>query len=143
MKAHGHQVSLLHSGMDPLERDRIIDEYRVGKSKVMIATNVLSRGIDVRSVSMVINYDLPTDHQGRPDFDTYIHRIGRCGRFSSQGISISFIENAKTWQHLEEIHRHFGMPICMIPADDIMVSDELFIDSLMSDIHAYILILGM
>src|SRR5690606_30131375 len=103
--------------------------YRAGETKVMIATNVLSRGIDVRSVSMVINYDLPTDQQGHPDFDTYIHRIGRCGRCSSQGISISFIEDAKTWHNLEQIHCHFGMPICMIPADDMMVSDECFVGS--------------
>lgn len=122
METKGHKVALLHSGLYPAVRDRIIDEYRAGKTKVMIATNVLSRGIDVKTVSMVIIYDLPMGQCQNLDFDTYIHRIGRCGRFAAQGISISFIEDPTTWQHLDTIHRHLGMPICMVSAEDISVS---------------------
>ncbi|TGZ81760.1 P-loop containing nucleoside triphosphate hydrolase protein [Ascodesmis nigricans] len=128
MEEKGHKVSLLHSGLGPAERDRIIDEYRAGKTKVMIATNVLSRGIDVKTVSLVVNYDLPLDLNYQPDFDTYIHRIGRCGRFSAKGISVSFIEDTRTWNHLDAIHRHFGMPICMLTAENIQTCEEMIKD---------------
>jgi ATP-dependent RNA helicase DDX19/DBP5 len=72
----GHQVSLLHGSKDPVERDRVIDEFRDGKSKVLITTNVVARGIDIPQVNMVVNYDMPLTVDNRPDPETYLHRIG-------------------------------------------------------------------
>ncbi len=54
---------------------------RFGRTKVLITTNVLARGIDILQITLVINYDMPVDKTGKPDFATYIHRIGRAGRF--------------------------------------------------------------
>jgi ATP-dependent RNA helicase DDX19/DBP5 len=85
MVAEGHKVASLHGAKEGSERDSIIDGFREGREKVLITTNVISRGIDVLQVNMVVNYDLPlmTDREGaggggdpRPDIETYIHRIG-------------------------------------------------------------------
>eukprot|EP00112_Aurelia_sp_Birch-Aquarium-sp1_P010169 Seg2185.5 transcript_id=Seg2185.5/GoldUCD/mRNA.D3Y31 product="Eukaryotic initiation factor 4A-II" protein_id=Seg2185.5/GoldUCD/D3Y31 len=78
-------VSALHGDMDQKERDLIMREFRTGSSRVLITTDLLSRGIDVQQVSLVINYDLPTNRE------SYIHRIGRSGRFGRKGVAINFI----------------------------------------------------
>ena len=87
MTAEGHKVASLHGAKEGSERDAIIDGFREGREKVLITTNVISRGIDVLQVNMVVNYDLPlmNDREGaggpgdqRPDIETYIHRIGTC-----------------------------------------------------------------
>jgi ATP-dependent RNA helicase DDX19/DBP5 len=85
MVAEGHKVASLHGAKEGSERDSIIDGFREGREKVLITTNVISRGIDVLQVNMVVNYDLPlmNDREGtggggasQPDIETYIHRIG-------------------------------------------------------------------
>jgi ATP-dependent RNA helicase DDX19/DBP5 len=91
MQQDGHQVTVIHGGLAPEDRDRIFHSYRDGQTKVLITTNVMARGIDVLDVNLVINYDLPLDGRGKPDFETYLHRIGRTGRFGRRGISINFV----------------------------------------------------
>lgn len=76
MTAEGHKVESLHGKLDTAERDRTIDAFRDGKSKVLIATNVIARGIDIMQVTLVVNYDMPVTQQGQPDAETYLHRIG-------------------------------------------------------------------
>jgi ATP-dependent RNA helicase DDX19/DBP5 len=125
MERDGHQVAVLHSALDNVsERDRIIDLFRDGLAKVLITTNVLARGIDVINTSLVINYDLPLLYGGIPDTETYLHRIGRTGRFGRQGLSISFVTDRKSWEQLREIQRHFGVPINLVPGDSIDVIEE-------------------
>lgn len=70
-------MTVLHGSKDPAERDRIIDDFREGKSKVLITTNVVARGIDILQVNMVVNYDLPLTVDNKPDPETYLHRIGK------------------------------------------------------------------
>ncbi|KAK9238552.1 P-loop containing nucleoside triphosphate hydrolase protein [Lipomyces kononenkoae] len=118
MTEDGHKVSVLHGAFEGFERDRIIDDFRAGRSKVLITTNVLARGIDVASISMVINYDIPTNEFGEPDPQTYLHRIGRTGRFGRVGVSISFIHNERTWRQLDEIQRYFNIEMTRVPTDD-------------------------
>ncbi|KAI9691287.1 MAG: RNA helicase required for poly(A+) mRNA export [Bogoriella megaspora] len=122
MTAEGHKVAQLSGGLEGKDRDAVIDRFRSGEAKVLIATNVLSRGIDVQSVTMVINYvciltfsypfvalanpaaqDIPTDGQHRPDPETYLHRIGRTGRFGRTGVAISFVHDKQSWGNLMEI----------------------------------------
>jgi ATP-dependent RNA helicase DDX19/DBP5 len=76
MVGEGHQVTSLHGAKDAMERDRIIDAFREGKSKVLITTNVAARGLDISQVNMVINYDMPQDAHNKPDWETYLHRVG-------------------------------------------------------------------
>lgn len=63
MTAAGHMVSVLHGDLNTAERDRVIDEFRAAKSRVLITTNVLSRGIDIRGVTLVVNFDIPTKRE--------------------------------------------------------------------------------
>jgi translation initiation factor 4A len=88
MQEKDFTVSSMHGDLDQRERDTIMREFRSGSSRVLITTDLLARGIDVQQVSLVINYDLPTNREN------YIHRIGRSGRFGRKGVSINFIVQA-------------------------------------------------
>lgn len=119
LKHDGHQISILHSGLENQERDRLIDDFRSGRSKVLITTNVLARGIDIPTVSMVVNYDLPTDKNGNADPSTYLHRIGRTGRFGRVGVAVSFIHDKKSYQQLMQIREYFGnIEMTRVPTND-------------------------
>lgn len=127
LKAEGHEVSLLHSDLPPDMRDKLMDQFKEGKSKVLITTNVLARGIDIPSVSMVVNYDLPTTRDGRADPSTYLHRIGRTGRFGRVGVSISFVHDKKSFKILQDIIDYFGeIKITKVPTDDIDEIEAIF-----------------
>lgn len=74
-----------HGDMEQSTRELLMKEFRSGSSRVLITTDLLARGIDVQQVSLVINYDLPTNREN------YIHRIGRGGRFGRKGVAINFV----------------------------------------------------
>lgn len=119
MKKEGHAVSVLHGSLETSERDRLIDDFREGRSKVLITTNVLARGIDIPTVTMVVNYDMPFDKAGKPDPATYLHRIGRTGRFGRRGVSISFIHDKRSYDCLMAISQFFGgIELKSVPSDD-------------------------
>jgi ATP-dependent RNA helicase DDX19/DBP5 len=125
MTEDGHVVTVLHGARDAAERDAVMDGFRSGKTKVLITTNVLARGIDVNQVNMVINYDLPVDQRGSPDFETYLHRIGRTGRFGRTGVSIAFIHDPKSWKELDAFQQYFGVEMVKIPTKDWEETEEL------------------
>ncbi|CAI4036360.1 hypothetical protein SMKI_15G2020 [Saccharomyces mikatae IFO 1815] len=119
LKNEGHEVSILHGDLQTQERDRLIDDFREGRSKVLITTNVLARGIDIPTVSMVVNYDLPTLANGKADPATYIHRIGRTGRFGRKGVAISFVHDKNSFNILSAIQKYFGdIEMTRVPTDD-------------------------
>ncbi|RKO97798.1 hypothetical protein CXG81DRAFT_12464 [Caulochytrium protostelioides] len=124
MRNQGHVVNVLHGGLDSTARDAVIDGFRDMKFKVLITTNVISRGIDISNVSLVINFDLPVDQSGRADAETYLHRIGRTGRFGRAGVSINFVHDARSLQTMKEIEEHFGRPITRVPTDNLMVIEK-------------------
>ncbi|KAF8249225.1 DEAD-domain-containing protein [Wilcoxina mikolae CBS 423.85] len=126
MREDGHMVAVLHSALDTAsDRDVVIDQFRSGTCKVLITTNLLARGIDVATTSMVVNYDLPRNIDDTPDFTTYLHRIGRTGRYGRAGVSISFVHDKRSWIELKEIQKYFGVPIHLVPGDDISVIETL------------------
>lgn len=116
----GHKVLAVHSAFEGAERDSIVKEFREGKAKVLITTNVLARGLDVSSVSMVINYDIPMKGRSddEPDPETYLHRIGRTGRFGRVGVSISFVFDRKSFQALSNIAKHYQIDLVRLDTDD-------------------------
>ncbi|QKX56852.1 uncharacterized protein TRUGW13939_03959 [Talaromyces rugulosus] len=122
MTTEGHTVASLTGGVEGSVRDKIIDDFREGRAKVLITTNVLARGIDVSTVSMVINYDVPQHYspRGPPSGDpqTYLHRIGRTGRFGRVGVAISFVSNKDEWQMLMGIQKYFNTIIDLMPTSD-------------------------
>lgn len=85
MREANFTVSAMHGEMPQKERDSIMAEFRSGASRVLITTDVWARGLDVQQVSLVINYDLPSNREN------YIHRIGRSGRFGRKGVAINFV----------------------------------------------------
>ncbi|KAI0164363.1 DEAD-domain-containing protein [Hypoxylon sp. FL1284] len=120
MTQDGHKVSVLHGAYEGAERDALLEEFRSGKSKVLITTNVLARGIDVSTVSMVINYDIPMKGMGDTihDTETYLHRIGRTGRFGRVGVSITFISDKKSFDALTAIANDLGIDLVSLKPDD-------------------------
>ncbi|KAG6910834.1 RNA helicase required for poly(A+) mRNA export [Tephrocybe rancida] len=125
MTDEGHKVASLHGAKDAAERDAIIDRFREGRDKVLITTNVIARGIDILQVNMVVNYDMPLMNERdktadeRPDIETYIHRIGRTGRFGRKGISINFVHDKKTWMQMDQIEKALSKSIVRIETHDI------------------------
>lgn len=119
MESEGHRTSVLHGGMTPEERDAIIDEFRLGRTKVLISTNVLARGIDILQVSLVVNFDLPYTVDRMPDPETYLHRIGRTGRFGRSGVAINFVSNRDNLECMLSFEKYFGRPITRVPTESI------------------------
>eukprot|EP00573_Skeletonema_grethae_P000753 CAMPEP_0201689588 /NCGR_PEP_ID=MMETSP0578-20130828/3151_1 /ASSEMBLY_ACC=CAM_ASM_000663 /TAXON_ID=267565 /ORGANISM="Skeletonema grethea, Strain CCMP 1804" /LENGTH=545 /DNA_ID=CAMNT_0048174277 /DNA_START=10 /DNA_END=1647 /DNA_ORIENTATION=+ len=104
----GYTCSVLHSSVENEERDRTMEAFRKDESNVLITTNVLARGVDVDGVCLVVNYDVPIDKDGKPDFETYLHRIGRTGRFGRKGTAINLIGDQKSIEVLAAIEAHFS-----------------------------------
>ncbi|KAK0547014.1 RNA helicase required for poly(A+) mRNA export [Tilletia horrida] len=132
MSAEGHKVDSLHGKLDSKARDRTIDEFRDGKIKVLIATNVISRGIDIQQVTLVINYDMPLTQNNMPDAETYLHRIGRTGRFGRKGVSINFVHDKKSWEHMNAIETLLKCNITRVSTDDLEAMEKTIKDALKS-----------
>jgi len=110
MQEKDFTVSAMHGDMDQQERDLIMKEFRSGTSRVLITTDLLARGIDVQQVSLVINYDLPTNREN------YIHRIGRSGRFGRKGVAINFITQSDI-RYLRDIESFYHTQIEEMPSN--------------------------
>jgi ATP-dependent RNA helicase DDX19/DBP5 len=116
-------VAMLSGELTIEQRAAVINRFRAGNEKILITTNVSARGIDVAQVTVVINFDLPIVHETKePDFETYLHRIGRTGRFGKKGLAINMVDSPKSRDDLQKIRQHFGKPIEKLDADDV---DEL------------------
>lgn len=97
-----------------------LQRFREGQERVLIATNVMARGIDVEQVTVVVNYDLPINVETREvDKETYLHRIGRTGRFGKDGLAINFIDSQKTLGFIRDLEIHFGRKILKLDATDV------------------------
>lgn len=103
-------VCCIHSNMEKVDRDASFLEFRNGKSRVLISSNVTARGIDIQQVSTVINFDIPKD------IHTYLHRIGRSGRWGRKGVGINFVTK-RDINKLKEIERHYVCEINELPSD--------------------------
>ena len=103
-------VECIHGDMTQDERNRIMKEFRDGTCRVLISTDLLSRGIDVQQVSVVINYDLPNN------IESYIHRIGRSGRFGRKGTAINLLTGYDL-KKMEEIEKYYSTIVDELPAN--------------------------
>ncbi|XP_068772758.1 ATP-dependent RNA helicase DDX25 isoform X2 [Struthio camelus] len=121
MTEDGHQVAMLTAELTVEQRANVIQRFRDGKEKVLITTNVCARGIDVKQVTIVVNFNLPANLKKQPDFETYLHRIGRTGRFGKKGIAFNMVESRNLYL-LRMIEEHFQTEIKRLDPDDM---DEL------------------
>ena len=111
LERYGISSAGLSSDLDQKKRIRILRDYKLGKYKFLIATDVASRGIDVENIELVINYDLPQDTEN------YVHRIGRTARAGKKGTSLS-ICSEQDYPELERIEKYLGEPIATIAVRD-------------------------
>ena len=101
-------VECIHGDMSQEERNEIMSKFRLGSSRILITTDILSRGIDVQQVSLVLNYDVPIEKE------TYIHRIGRSGRFGRKGVAINFVTGFDI-NKLDKIRKFYSTQIDELP----------------------------
>jgi ATP-dependent RNA helicase DeaD len=94
----GKNVAALHGGLSQRERDRTLADFRSGKIRFLVATNVASRGLDITDLPYVLSYDLPEDA------DTYVHRVGRTARAGKEGTAITFVGewDLDAWEQIRE-----------------------------------------
>ena len=118
------EAGVIHSNKAQNTRFRAVENFAEGKQRILIATDILSRGIDITGVSHVINFDVPDV------MENYIHRIGRTGRAESKGDSITFIRE-KDLEMIAQIEEYMNMEIPRLPLPDeveiseILIGDEL------------------
>jgi translation initiation factor 4A len=103
-------VSCIYGTLPQYERSEIMRKFRNGETRVLITTDLLARGIDVQSVSIVINYDLPNS------IENYLHRIGRSGRYGRKGLAINFVTH-KDMRKMREIENFYETQIDELPAN--------------------------
>jgi ATP-dependent RNA helicase DeaD len=104
LRDRGMSVRALHGDMSQGSRDGVMLAFKGGRVPILVATDVAARGLDISTVTHVVNYDVPTSP------DTYVHRIGRTGRVGRSGRAITFVE-PRQQRELEAIERHIGMSI--------------------------------
>ena len=104
-------VSIIHSKMKMEDRISVMKEFKNGKTRVLISTDLLARGIDVHKVAIVINFDIPNDKE------CYLHRIGRSGRYGRIGVAINFITE-NDFYILKVIEKFYATKIAPMPKPD-------------------------
>jgi len=103
-------VGIIHSDLTPVDRTRIMSDFRHGTTRILISTDLLARGIDVQQVSIVVNYDIPNNRE------SYIHRIGRSGRYGRKGLAINFVTRRESML-LKDIEQFYETEIKPMPQD--------------------------
>ena len=101
-------VSYIHGDMQTSEREKNLNDFKNGTTRIMLSTDLLSRGIDIQQLSLVINFDLPRNKE------TYIHRIGRSGRYGRKGTAINFV-TSEDIDHMREIQKFYNTKIDEMP----------------------------
>ncbi|CAM8962356.1 unnamed protein product [Rhodiola kirilowii] len=112
LSTFGYEVTTIQGALDQADRDKIIKEFKDGLTRVLISTDLLARGFDQSQVNLVVNYDLPMKYETRePDFEVYLHRIGRAGRFGRKGAIFNLICSNEDRRIVEQIENHFRIRI--------------------------------
>lgn len=99
----------IHSGLKQEERIKIYDGFKQFKHRILIATELFARGIDIEKINIVFNFDMPEKS------DEYLHRVGRAGRFGTKGLAITFVETSEDKEVLAEIQKRFEVKIGELP----------------------------
>ena len=103
-------VCCIHREMERDERTQSYNDFIKGKYRMLISSNITARGIDVQQVGIVINFDIPND------IHTYLHRIGRSGRWGRKGVGINFV-NKGDFQKIKQIEEYYQTKIAELPSN--------------------------
>jgi len=96
--------------MSQPERLKVYNDFKDAKYRIMVATDVFGRGIDIEKINIVINFDMPNES------DQYLHRVGRAGRFGTKGLAISFVSSQQDTDILNEVQSRFEVKVEELPA---------------------------
>jgi ATP-dependent RNA helicase DDX46/PRP5 len=110
MNAGYHSCGSLHGGIDQYDRDSIITDFKAGKLKVLVATSVAARGLDVKELELVVNYDCPNH------YEDYVHRCGRTGRAGNKGAAHTLL-TPEQGRYAGDLVKAFELSECLVPAD--------------------------
>jgi ATP-dependent RNA helicase UAP56/SUB2 len=106
----------IHSAMKQEERLGVYKAFKEGQKRILVATDLVGRGIDIERVNIVINYDMPeTDEKKGNGADTYLHRVGRAGRFGTKGLAITFVASETDSAVLNSVQERFDVDIKPLP----------------------------
>jgi ATP-dependent RNA helicase DeaD len=108
----GHRAEAIHGGMSQVQRDRVMQAFRTGRTELLVATDVAARGLDIPHVSHVINYDLPSSAE------IYVHRIGRTGRAGREGVAITILD-PREQRLLRSIEQHTKAKVAVAPVPSV------------------------
>lgn len=109
LRRAGWRVAVLHSGLSQPAREAAIGSLRDGQNEVLCCTDIGARGIDLPDVSLVVNYQFPTN------FSSYIHRIGRTGRAGKEGLAVTFVDEDDA-EHFFELRQEIAKsPVSKLP----------------------------
>lgn len=109
----GVLVDMIHGGMVQEDRIENMEDFKRGKLRVLVATDVASRGIDVEKVDLIVNYDVPAQSE------SYIHRIGRSARKNESGCAITLVDASEQWR-LDKLNEYLEAPLEMKDANEIL-----------------------
>ncbi|CAH8533569.1 unnamed protein product [Dicrocoelium dendriticum] len=115
----GHKVSLLSGELEVNDRETVIQQFREARCRVLITTNLCARGLDIPQVNLIVNWNMPVTRDGSADCDTYLHRIGRSGRFGKDGVAVNFILEEEV-HLLRELENHFDISIPPLTTEDLL-----------------------
>ncbi|WP_026692361.1 DEAD/DEAH box helicase [Peribacillus kribbensis] len=109
LESEGYPVDMLHGGMRQEDRFAVMDDFKLGLFRYLVATDVAARGLDIENISMVVNYDIPMETEG------YVHRTGRTGRAGRSGKAFTFV-NPGEEPFLQDIEAYIGFSIPLMEA---------------------------
>lgn len=113
LRKDGHSVGVIHRKLTDIERMETLKKFRKTQTRILVATDVVARGIDVQQVGLVINYDVPF---GEGFMEQYIHRVGRSGRYGKLGVAINILTNDKSeWYRIKDISRKYNIKFLNMP----------------------------
>ncbi|XP_065314532.1 ATP-dependent RNA helicase DDX25-like isoform X2 [Gordionus sp. m RMFG-2023] len=143
-KEAGFPASLLSAELDVDQRAAVIEGFRSGRERLLVATNVLARGIDVNQVNLVLNFDIPrlggtkarssSSFELKADVETYLHRIGRCGRMGKKGLALNLVEPDQL-PLLKQIEKRLNIIIPELDPDKLLGAEADEFESILETSH--------
>lgn len=111
LRSNGFNASITSGQFNTIHRINCVDRFNESESQVLVATDIVSRGIDCQNLKCVINFDIRLNAEGYADYKVYAYRVGRSGRFGQRGTVLNLIDSAQQLQILRSIADHFGFEL--------------------------------
>lgn len=109
LEARDFTCQIIHGGMNQQERNLAMQAFKSGSARILLSTGLLKRGIDVQTVNLVVNYDLPTNRE------IYIHAVNRVGRYGRKGVAINFLAGSRDLQMLKDLEQYYNTEVREMP----------------------------